>query len=535
MDAATNQEVWEVEANNEVFSTSFAEMAAWITQGSLLRIDRVRKGNLRWIEAGKVPSLVDFFNAKDAAEPPPPVISTTTTEILGVAQQPQQFVNPQIAVAAPTSVADACSMHPDAPAVYICDTCGNSFCKACPNSYGGTVKICPFCGAMCKSLAQREANNGRKQVIQASINEGFGFGDFAKSIVYPFKFKASLVMGALMFMFFSIGQSVVGFGGIFMMFSALICFLLANTLTFGILANTVENFSQGKLRENFMPSFDEFSLWDDVVHPFFLMIGVYISSFGPFIVVVLIAVFWVMGPVKGEMNGIQSDAARTINPELPYAANAAKQSQQIRELLNKQQESQKTRIAEMEKGEVPQSSIANRPPVVDESELNVQRANEMIQQQQKAQLEAAVGKTPETVAAERQQMIQKFLDRGILLLLLLGAAGLWGLFYFPAACAVAGYTRSFTATLNPTVGLDTIKRLGGDYVKILLMGLAIALMSGFISGVIAAALSAFDMPGVGNVPARAISSLFGFYFSVVFSCVIGFALYKASDRLKLFR
>ena len=42
------------------------------------------------------------------------------------------------------------------------------------------------------------------------------------------------------------------------------------------------------------------------------------------------------------------------------------------------------------------------------------------------------------------------------------------------------------------------------------------------------------MPGVGNVPARAIGSLFGFYFSVVFSCVIGFALYKASDRLQLF-
>lgn len=48
-------------------------------------------------------------------------------------------------------------------------------------------------------------------------------------------------------------------------------------------------------------------------------------------------------------------------------------------------------------------------------------------------------------------------------------------------------------------------------------------------------LPAFDMPGVGNLPAKFIGSLFTFYFSVVFSCVLGFAIYKASDRLKLYQ
>jgi len=91
------------------------------------------------------------------------------------------------------------------------------------------------------------------------------------------------------------------------------------------------------------------------------------------------------------------------------------------------------------------------------------------------------------------------------------------------------------ATLNPTVGFDTIRRLGFDYVKMLLMGLAVVLLSGFISFALNAGLAAFDLPGVGNVPARAIGSIFGFYFSVVFSCVIGFALYKAADRMKLYR
>ncbi|MBK6590771.1 MAG: hypothetical protein IPG22_21065 [Acidobacteria bacterium] len=112
---------------------------------------------------------------------------------------------------------------------------------------------------------------------------------------------------------------------------------------------------------------------------------------------------------------------------------------------------------------------------------------------------------------------------------------LWGLFYFPAASAVAGYTRSFGATLNPAVGLDTIRRLGFDYVKILAFGLLLAIASGMVGGVIGAILSPFDLPRVGNLPATAIGSLFGFYFSVVFSCVIGFALYKNAERLKLFR
>ena len=116
-----------------------------------------------------------------------------------------------------------------------------------------------------------------------------------------------------------------------------------------------------------------------------------------------------------------------------------------------------------------------------------------------------------------------------------GIAILWGLFYFPAACAVAGYTRSFTATMNPLVGLDTIKRLGTSYILILVMGLLLAIAATLVSGVLSVIFSPIDLPSMGNLPAKAIGSLFGFYLSVVFSCTIGYALYKAADRLKLAR
>ncbi|MFM9905294.1 MAG: hypothetical protein ACKVQJ_12070 [Pyrinomonadaceae bacterium] len=531
MNTEANQEIWQVETGGDVFEARFDEMTAWIADGSLLRIDRVRKGNLRWIEAGKVPSLLDFFNAKDLSRPLSPVISTTRTEILGVAAPTQTFANPKAATARSTvRDSDVCSMHEDVPAYYICETCSNQFCKACPNSYGGNVKICPFCGAMCKPLAQAQNPEAN---FRPADGEGFGFGDFGKALAHPFKFKTSLILGAIMFMLFSLGQSVVGFGGIFMMFSALICALMANMLTFGILANTVENFSQGKLDENFMPSFDDFSLWDDVVQPFFLSIGVYLSSFGPFIAVMLVAVFMMIGSVQKEMNGLQSDAARTVNPELPYAANAVKQSEKVKELLKNAQDSQKKRIEAMERGAIEGEEITlpDRPAINEEQ--NFEQMNKMIQDQRKAQLESAFGKTPETVAKEREAMLGKIMGYGVVFLMLGGITLLWGLFYLPAACAVAGYTRSFWATLNPAVGIDTIRRLGFSYVLILVMTFLLIAASVVLSGFLFASLAAFDLPGVGNMPAKAIGSLFGFYLSVVFSCLIGYALYKASDRLKL--
>ena len=526
-------ETWQVETGGNVADTSFAELTSMIAEGALLRIDRVRKGNLRWIEAGRVPSLVAVFNAKDNGEPPTPVVTTTrlgpTTLPGDHAGNPANF-SPSTANAEPV-----CSVHSDVRAAYICDTCGNQFCKSCPSSYGGTVKICPFCGAMCKPFELVQQARKQTATYTAAIGEGFGISDFGRALAYPFKFTTSLIMGALMFALFSLGEGAGGFGGFVMLGAALTCFLLSNTLRFGVLANTVENFSQGKITENFMPSFDDFSLWDDVIHPFFLYIGVCIASFGPLIAVGLVAFFMVAGTVGKEMNGVQSDAARTVVPDLPYAANAARQSESVKELLGKDANVQKQRVESINNGQAPAGENYNRADGIEDTEASVQRANQLIQQQQKAQAEAVVGKTPETKAEEQAELIKQILGYGALFLGIGGVCLLWSLFYFPAACAVAGYTRSFTATLNLSVGFDTIRRLGLDYVKILLMCLVIALMSVAVSVVLSAVFVAFDLPSVGNLPARFVGSIFGFYFSVVFSCILGFALYKAGDRLKLYR
>ncbi|MEO7540213.1 MAG: hypothetical protein ABIV21_09300, partial [Pyrinomonadaceae bacterium] len=461
MDISKNDEIWQVETGDQQYEVNFAQIAERIHQGSLLRIDRVRKANLRWIEAGKVSSLVEFFNAKDANDANPTVVTTTTP----IRNDP---VRPSVTSGSIPMLRanDACNLHPDLPGAYVCETCKNTFCKACPKSYGSTVKICPFCEAICRSLA--EIINARSQPVRSdgAKAKGFGFADLGAAFAYPFKFKTSLIFGALMFMIFSVGQSALGFGGISMLGPAIFCFILANTLTFGVLANTVENFSQGKLGLDFMPSFEDFSIWDDVIHPFFLSIGVYISSFGPLAAVFLIVAFLVAAPAAHEMNRIESDAAHITTPELPYAANAAKQSEVVRELLQKTKQSQQVRAAAIDEGD-PEPETTPALNAAQKEEAEFARLDQMIKDSRKAQLESVVGKAPETVAAERSTLVSQLLSYGLLLTVVGGVCLLWSVFYFPAACAVAGYTRSFAATLNPFVGLDTIKRLGSYYFKIL--------------------------------------------------------------------
>jgi len=564
------QEVWQIESGGQIFDTNFEQMTALIDRGELFRMDRVRKGNLRWIEAGKVPSLLAVFNAKDGNEPSKPVITLTK---LGPPTMPNQTSANRINAVPVVETAPAepaCAMHDDIPAEFQCGTCFSNFCKTCPKSYGGNVKICPYCGAMCESLAKLEAARVETVNHNAAMGSGFGFGDLINALAYPFKFRTSLILGAVLYMFCSLGQGAAGFGSIFLMGAGLISYMLANTLVFGVLSNTVENFAKGKIGENFMPSFDDFSIWEDVVQPFFLSVGVYISSFGPLILLMIVAFFFVTSSVTKEMNTLQSEAAQAVAPQLPYAAKANEQTQAVNELLNRTREAQKQRIEQIQKEteeayafEDPQlmpagpksiapeaeefnrqQKLAAEPqnnaslntenaPVIDESEEAVMRANQIIQDTRKAQLEAAIGKAPDTVAKERSELWSQIIGYGVMFLLVGGLCLLWGLFYFPAACAVAGYTQSFAATVNPLVGLDTIKRLGLDYVKILLMCLALVIASGIIGGILSIVFLAFDMPGVGNMPAKAIGSLFGFYFAIVFSCIIGFAMFKASSKLKL--
>lgn len=564
MNLGDSNEIWQIEVSGQIYEANFEVMTQWIHEGALMPEDLVKRGNLRWIEARKVPALTPFFNAKQNGMPPPPVFTTTsvpaeqpseptfatldqspvnpyqtnvvsttdaslpptaivpTTEpvfadlgsFTGAAQTSSNdpiHTNATFNQAPPTgAVADpnVCAMHPETASAFICTTCGSGFCRTCPKSYGGNVKICPFCGDMCRPVQEVAQKMRSAAQYDAAISGGFGFDDFMNALAYPFRFKSSLIIGSIMYMLFTLGQNASAFGGFALVAAGLLCGMFSNMLTFGVLMNTVENFAQGKVGSNFMPEFDDFSLWDDVVHPFFLMIGTYLASFGLFFLFVggLAWYAWSTVASKAEVN-----------------------------LEDRIRAAQKEREDARRGGPAPVDDPSRNYPTAEDDQRDIEDIQKMIQEGRKKELESVTGKTTQQKEEDMRQMVMNFIKFGIpavgVALLLL----LWGIFYYPAACLVAGYTKSFAATLKLSVGWETIRILGWDYVKILLMCLLISIALFFVGLIIGIILSPFDMPAVGNLPAKAIGSFFGFYFSVVYALVLGFALYKNADKLNLYR
>ena len=549
MTQENQSEIWQVEVGGQIYEAPLGELPGWIDEGSLQPEDKIRKGNLRWIEARKVPTLVPFFNAKEKGEPLPLVQTYTRAESIEPGLDENNTPSPELRPidpipstprtqqvpfqsnsipqdSRPLSV-ETCSIHREATAFYICGSCSNKFCKACPSSYGGNVKICPNCGAMCVPVSQAAEAKQRSVVAAGYAHEGFGVSDFFRALGYPFRFKPSLIFGALMFMFFTLGQAASAIGGFIFIGASIVCVMLANMMTFGILANTVENFTQGRLESDFMPSFDNFSIWDDVIHPFLLSIGVYLSSFAPLILTTIVGVYLIFSAASDQVKKFDSEMARVPGTEFYKPDRTMEQSQQVKDLLEKVKQHNQRRIEQQTR-----AANGDETAITEDDPAEFQK---MLDETRAAQIESVAGKNSTAQEQQYAQMLSGILRLAAPLVVIGAIALLWGLFYFPAACAVAGYSRSFMATINPMVGLDTIKRLGFDYVKILLMGFCILIASGVIGGFLSVLFSPLDLPKMGNLPAKAIGSLFTFYFSVVFSCVLGFALFKAADRLKLYR
>ncbi|MGI8638741.1 MAG: hypothetical protein ACR2MG_02155 [Pyrinomonadaceae bacterium] len=490
---ANEQEIWQVDVNGEIYETNFEGLANWIAEGSLMRQDKVRRGNLRWLEAGKIPLLYSFFNAKELGVAPP-VVSTTNAQTSeeNLQNQTENFATSQ-------------------------NVSENNFNEQANEPTAENLQT-----------DLTEVNHQQNQIheYKNAVTEGFGFADFAKALAYPFKFKASLIFGAIFFMVFSLGQSVWIFGG-FMFVSAIFCAMLANTLTFGVLANTVENFSQGKIESDFMPRFDDFSAWDDVIHPFLLSIGVYLVSFGLLIALVIGATWYAMKTLVQIDEG-KEKIVSSVLPVPPNDFNLANQSAQVNQLTEQIRKQNKFKDGNMPD----ENAIAQSQSNTSSRETNFQN---QIKQSEQTQIEAITAKETGSENNNLSEMPGNVMRLSLVFSIPIFLAFLWGVFYFPAACAVAAYTRSFTATLNPLIGFDTIKRLGLDYAKILIICLILGTFVVVINGFLGKIFAPLDLPQMGNLPVKSLIGLLYFYFSVVFSVILGFVIYKNSRRLNLHR
>jgi hypothetical protein len=525
----TGTEIWQVLTHEGVFQAELPTLKQWVAQGLVQPTDRVRKGALKWIEAGRAPGLLRVFSGEEHVEveelepvanvhvqpsaswqPVAPDASSfavgsasTQTHVpgqlspsqdLGLGQGQESLSRvvapeslpvavetteawPEPELSGEPALSSACHFHPHQAATLVCKACSATFCRACPNQMGtSSVMLCILCGGFCDPL---ERVKGRMALYERQ-SSGFGFGDFGAALAYPFKHLASLLGGALLYGF--------------LLLAGLRGQLLAMGLVYGCISLVVRRVAYGRLDRDFLPDFSEFSFWDDVLVPCALGFGVTLVTLGPTLLLLAALLF-------GWFGGTQTPTPLALAP--PPAA---------------QQQQQRVTREDAE-------SLANAEAT--RQEEVTRKVQELSRQAQEAsRVEQSKGSADTSLAVVRQLMTHP----GLILLLALVALA-WAVFYHPMALLVAGWTESFKSVINPLVGLDTMRHMGLTYFKAFLMYLAVQAAGLVLTFIVAFITSPFDMPLVGNLPGKFLSGIVTFYTSLVIACVLGLSLFKSADRL----
>lgn len=484
-------EIWRVSTVEGVFETDVETLKQWIVEGCVLPTDKVSKGSLNWIDAGRAPMLKAAFSGETVAAIPAQA-NTSHTQHTGQAAPPPAHTGssepsdvalpftPVPQVAGTGALANVCYNHPETSPRYLCRRCAAALCEECPKFVSTSkIPLCPLCGDLC-NLYEEVRTKAASREFQGS---GFGLNDFARAIRFPFQHKFELLCGAV---FYGL-LLLAGFWGN----------VVASVIMFGCIAHIISQVAWGRLGRSFMPDFSDFSLWDDLVVPLALGLGITIVAWGPVIALVLALFF-------GALSGLS-----------------------ISSLSAGQTESARHSSAPTEED----LSVLTDP---DADPKNLEKANKKLDQLRPAtqiSQEAERSKSAQSDPAAALRMLMPYLRAGIAMVLLFSLGLAWAIFYYPMALTVAGYTQSFAAVINPLVGLDTIRRMGATYFKAFGMVLSIQVVALTVSVVVALVTSPFALPLVGNLPAKFINGTITFYCNLVIACLLGLSLYKCADRV----
>ena len=485
-------ETWRVSTVEGVFEADLETLRQWILEGCVQPTDKVTKGNMNWIDAGKAPMLRAAFAGERVpiASPtaaavvegsPEAAITTTSVNEVPTENYSPDFSEPEFASNSYPDDAgspDFCHNHPQVMTKYVCWSCVKGSCEECARFVSTSkIPLCPICGDLCKEYAVEKSKVQREQLQDS----GFGFADFTQALRYPLQHKVALCFGAGLYGL----MLLAGFRGR----------IVASVMMFGCISHVISNVAWGRLHKSFMPDFSEFSVWDDVAVPVALGIGITIVTWGPAIVLILALVFGVVS------SGFSPES--TLQPQ-------ATNSEQLNEddlniLLDPNGDPHKQAEASKKLDQLRPGHEISREAERSKQELNDPTAD--------------------------LKMLLGYLRAPILLVLLLLLAIGWAIFYYPMALAVAGYTQTFSSVINPLVGLDTIKRMGTTYFKAFGLVLLVQVVGGIVGIIVAIILSPFALPFVGNLPAMFVDGSLTFYFNLVIACVLGLSLFKCADRL----
>jgi hypothetical protein len=494
-------EQWRVTTPEGVFETDLETLQQWIVEGCVLPTDKVSKGKHNWIEAGRAPMLRAAFKGETpvadaaavtaaapenvtASSPTDPSPGTPSTVVVadhtssGLEREGAAFTGPFTTPSHNfiTPSADVCHNHPEVRPKYVCRACATPFCEECTRLVStSSIPICGLCGELCRLFAEEQ-----KKVFHAEFqSSGFGFKDFGRALRYPLQHKIALLFGAGLYGFLQLA----GFRGR----------LIAFVIMFGCISHVIGQVAWGKLNRSFLPDFSAFNVLDDLVVPIFLGVGIVIVTWGPVIVFALALIFSVI-------SGPKAPPSRAAFPP------GVQQS-----------------------GVTPEELAVLTSPNPDPQKLE-EITNKLNQTRPDAQLARAAQESKPDPMADAHYLLG-FLRLPWFILLALVLSLVWAVFYGPMALAVAGYTQQFTSVINPLVGLDTIRRMGGTYFKAFGMVIVVQIVGIVVSIVLGMILAPFDMPFFGNLPANFIDGSVSFYFNLVVACVLGLSLHKCADRL----
>jgi hypothetical protein len=485
---SAKNEIWQVMIQGEVYEADMASLKQWVAEGRVLPTDKVRKGNLSWIQADRAPAMRRIFSGEESAPPVTLPASAAWAEEPNYATPPSYVAGGEAVVAdVPASeswtempaTSAVCYHHPQSPSEHICRACGATFCRECPKFVGGSkIPLCPLCGDLCQPYQKLQERSAR----QSYQRSGFGLKDFVYALGYPLKNVFSLIVMAMFYGFLLLA----GFRGQ----------IIAYMILFGCISLVINRVAAGKMDRNFMPDFSSFSWWDDVFVPGLLGLGITIVTMGPTILLLLAFWFGVLGPVSASF-----DSAR----------------------MQQEQEQQQQQLTREDFEELMNGTDAKK------SEEAARKVEELHPARQMSrEIEESKDRSSPLLGS-----LGPFFYASVTIILLLLLALAWAVFYYPMALAVAGYTEDFWATVNPLVGLDTIRRMGLVYVKAFLMYLCIEVVGIGMGMIIYIVTAPFNMPFFGNLPARFLDGMVTFYINLVLACILGLALYKCADKLDI--
>ena len=108
-----------------------------------------------------------------------------------------------------------------------------------------------------------------------------------------------------------------------------------------------------------------------------------------------------------------------------------------------------------------------------------------------------------------------------LAMLLIVCAAVWMVAYMPVALTVAALSKSILSTLNPVIGIDTIRKMGGTYWQ------ALAIYGGLVGAQLVLVKLLHFIPLAGGLAAAFVDA----YVALAVGCTLGLAVFKKAVAL----